>query len=109
MHRSSGVVIAGLLCAGLLAGCSAKVSLGNPQISVATLDHNVAQQLAKVRHQPVPNVSCPRPLDAVVGAKTQCVLTAQGSTTRYAVSVVVTSVSNGTAHFTAQVAEHPEG
>jgi hypothetical protein len=109
MVKSVRMVIAAASCAAFLAGCSASITIGHPQVSVATLDHNVAQQLAAIKHQPVPNVSCPKPLDAVVGAKVQCVLTAQGSTTRYAVSVVVNSVSNGTAHFTATVANQPMG
>jgi hypothetical protein len=97
------------VCAGMLVGCSASVTVGIPQISVATLESSIAQKLANQLHQPVPNVVCPRPLDDVVDAKTQCVLTAQGSTTRYAVSVVVTSVSKGTAHYSVQVADQPLG
>jgi len=109
MPNAFRVVIAVAACLGTLAGCSASVTIGTSQVPVATVDHNVAHQLAVLEKQPVPKVSCPSPLDAVVGAKEQCVLTAQGSTTRYAVSVVVTSVTSGVAHFTAQVADQPLG
>ena len=109
MLRKIGFVIAAAVCAGMLVGCSTSVTVGTPQVSVATLESTIAQKLAHQLHQPVPNVRCPTPLDEVVGAKTQCVLTAQGSTTRYAVSVVVTSVSNLTAHYSIQVADQPLG
>lgn len=102
------VVLAG---AGLLTGCSAGGSIGfGPKVvSQATVEHNVSQQLAAEVHQPPPAVSCPDDLPAKVGAKMTCVLTPQGATTRFDVTVTVDSLKNGQAHFTAQVAKQPLG
>jgi len=94
---------------GLLSGCSGSVGLGPQVVDRATVEHNVAHQLASELHQPVPTVTCPGDLPAKLRAHIQCVLVAQGSTTRYAVTVTVNSLSGGTAHFTAQVADQPLG
>jgi hypothetical protein len=109
--RRTMKLLAAVLGASLIAGCtagvSASVGIGTSDVPRSTVEHNVAAQLAAERHQPLPNISCPGDLPARVGAKIVCVLTAQGSTTRYAVTVTVNSLSGTTAHFTAQVADKP--
>ena len=88
-------------CACLLplSGCGKKV------VSKSTVETQVAKQLAAVAKQPIPKVSCPDDLDAKVGAKMTCTLTPQGSKTTYPVTVTVSSISNGVAHFHAEVGQ----
>ena len=69
------------------------------------MESQVAAQLAAETSQPVPKVTCPGGLQAKVGATIDCTLVSKGSTTQYPVHVKVTSVSNGTAHFDAQVGQ----
>jgi len=96
---------AGLVCAALFSACSASVSIGKNQVSQSDVESQVASQLAAETSQPTPKVSCPSGLEAKVGAAIDCTLTAKGSTTTLPVHVTVTSVDNGTAHFTAQVGQ----
>jgi hypothetical protein len=100
-----------LASAGLLVGCSASgtVGIGSNVVSKATVEHNVAKQLAAEVHQPLPKISCPGDLQARIGTKMTCVLTPQGANARYDVTVKVSSLKNGIAHFTAQVANQPLG
>jgi hypothetical protein len=65
----------------------------------------VAKQLAAEAQQPTPAVSCPGGLAAKVGATVDCTLTPKGSTIIFPVHVTVTSIKNGTAHFSAQVGQ----
>jgi hypothetical protein len=96
-----GIAVVGIACACLLplSGCGKKV------VSRSTVESQVAKELAaKVNPpQPIPKVSCPDDLDAKVGAKMTCTLTPKGEATTYPVTVTVSSVTNGVAHFDAQV------
>jgi hypothetical protein len=97
---SRGIVLVGIGCACLLplSGCGKKVV---PQKTVET---QVATQLQQaVKAAATPKVVCPGDLDAKVGATMTCTLTPSGSTTTYPVKVTVSSVTNGVAHFHAQV------
>ena len=107
--RSRALLIAGLGISGVLlaAGCKGSVSVGGAQVSQKDVETQVATQLAASVNQPTPNIDCPGGLDAKVGASIDCELTAQGDTTKYPVHVVVDSVDNGTAHFTAEVGKSP--
>lgn len=105
--RTAAVIMGVLTGAATLSGCSGSVGIGPKVVSQATVEHNVAEQLAAEVHQPLPNVKCPDDLPAKIGARMTCVLTPQGATTRYDVTVTVDSLKNGTAHFTAQVAKQP--
>ncbi len=110
MHltRTVRFLVAGFACATVLSACSASVTVGGTsQVPQSTVESQVATQLAAETSQPTPKVSCPGGLDAKVGATIDCELTAQGSTVQYPVHVTVTSVTNGTAHFTAQVGQTP--
>ncbi|MHB8681560.1 MAG: DUF4333 domain-containing protein [Acidimicrobiales bacterium] len=104
-RRLALLVAFGAVASGCTA--SASIGIGPPVVAKSTVEHNVAVQLANETHQPLPNISCPGDLTAKVGTTMQCVLTAQGSTVRYGVTVTVNSVSNGTAHFSAQVGKQP--
>jgi hypothetical protein len=99
--RYRAIATVGLVCACLLplSGCGKKV------VSQSDVETQVAAQLAQQVHQPTPDVKCPDDLEAKVGAKMTCTLTAQGDTTTYPVTVTVSSVDNGVAHFDAEVGQ----
>ncbi|MBV9487527.1 MAG: DUF4333 domain-containing protein [Frankiaceae bacterium] len=80
-----------------LAGC------GKKAVPEKTVESEVAKQLAEDVNQATPAVKCPGDLTAKVGTKMICTLTPQDSTTTYPVTVTVTSVANGVAHFSAEV------
>ena len=108
MHltRTARFLTAGFACATLMTACSGTVTIsGTPEVSQSDVQTQVAAQLAAETSQPVPKVTCPSGLQAKVGASIDCTLTAQGSTTTLPVHVTVTSVTNGTAHFSAQVGQ----
>jgi hypothetical protein len=93
---------------GLLMGCSASVSIGShPQISQADVQAQTSAQLATQTSQPKPTVTCPGALDAKVGAKMDCILVAQGDTTRLPVHLTVDSITGSTAHWNIQVDTSP--
>jgi hypothetical protein len=97
---------AGFACATVISACSGSVSIsGTPEVSQGDVESQVASQLAAETSQPLPKVACPSGLAAKVGASIDCKLTAQGATTTLPVHVTVTSVTNGTAHFSAQVGQ----
>lgn len=104
--RAARFLAAGFAFAILITACSGTVTIGGPpEVSQSTVESQVASQLAAETSQPVPKVTCPGGLQAKVGASIDCTLVAQGSTTQYPVHVTVTSISNGTAHFDAQVGQ----
>jgi hypothetical protein len=108
MHptRTARFLIAGFACATLMTACSGSVTIsGTPEVSQSDVESQVASQLAAETSQPLPKITCPSGLQAKVGASIDCTLTAQGSTTTLPVHVSVTSVTNGTAHFSAQVGQ----
>jgi hypothetical protein len=96
--RGIAAVSTGTACLLLLSGCGGKV------VSKSTVESQVAKELAAEVHQPQPKVVCPDDLKAKVNASMICVLTPSGQTTTYNVTVTVTSVTNGVAHFHAVVA-----
>jgi hypothetical protein len=103
------LIVACLGTAALLAGCKASVSVGKPEVAQADVETQVAAQLAAKVNQPTPKVTCPSGLEAKVGASIDCELVAQGDTASYPVHVVVDSVKDGKAHFTAEVGTAPTG
>ena len=56
-----------------------------------------------------PDITCPEDLDATVGAKTTCTLTAGDDPAEYGVTVTVTSVDGDSAKFDIKVDEQPKG
>ena len=54
-----------------------------------------------------PTVSCPKDLDATVGAHERCTFSVAGDPTRYGGTVTVTAVTNGEATFAVQVDRRP--
>ena len=56
-----------------------------------------------------PDVSCPKDLEAEVGATTRCTLTAEGLDGTYGVTVTVTEVEDDQASFDVQVDSEPQG
>ncbi|MGZ4658676.1 MAG: DUF4333 domain-containing protein, partial [Blastococcus sp.] len=56
-----------------------------------------------------PTISCPDDVKAEVGATTRCTLTAGGDTTKYGVSIKVTSVKGSDAKFDIKVDQQPQG
>jgi hypothetical protein len=97
--------VAAIAGAAMFSACSASVSVGSGDVPQSTVESQVAHQLAKTTQQPLPTVSCPGGLKPVIGATVRCTLTPKGSTTTLPVLVTVTSVKNGTAHFSAQVGQ----
>jgi hypothetical protein len=87
----------------MISGCGKKV------VSQSTVEKQVAQQLAAQVHQPLPKVVCPGDLDAKVGTTMKCTLTPQASSQVLPVTVTVTSVTNGVAHFHAVVGQATSG
>ena len=102
---------ASFACVALLGACSASgsVGIGSKEVSQSDVESQVASQLAAETNQPTPTVSCPSGLAAKVGTTLDCTLTPKGGGTSLPVHVVVDSVANGTAHFTAQVSQAPGG
>jgi hypothetical protein len=109
--RLGRLVATGVASLVMLSACKASVSIGagSPEVSQSDVEAQVATQLAANVNQPKPTITCPGPLPAKVGASIDCDLVAQGDTVKYPVHVVVDSVTNGTAHFTAQVGQAPIG
>ncbi len=103
-----GIAVASLV---VLGACKASVSVGSgpPDVAQSDVEAQVATQLAAKVNQPKPTITCPGPLSAKVGASMDCDLVAQGDTVKYPVHVVVDSVTNGTANFSAEVGQTPEG
>jgi hypothetical protein len=99
------LAVAAIAGAALFSACSASVSVGSGEVPQSTVESQVAHQLAKTTQQPVPTVSCPGGLKPVIGATLRCTLTPKGDTTTLPVLVTVTSIKNGTAHFSAQVGQ----
>jgi hypothetical protein len=99
------VGVAVMTSAALFSACSASVSIGTGEVPQATVQTQVARQLAAETQQPIPTVTCPGGLTAKVGATIDCTLRPKGATTTYPVHVTVNSVTNGTAHFFAQVGQ----
>jgi hypothetical protein len=111
-HRPTDVrvlfsILAVVSAVALLASCKASVSVGRPEVSKSDVEAQTAALLAAQVHQPTPKVTCPGGLRAKVGASIDCELTAQGETTSYPVHVVVDSLKNGKAQFTATVGPTP--
>ena len=98
-------VAAAVLASSALAACGGSVSVGTPTVNKDELQTNVQTQLTKSVGKQAPPITCPKTLDAKVGATTICTLTDSAGT--YNVTVKVTSVSGGTAKFDVQVANKP--
>jgi hypothetical protein len=103
--KTRGLVTVAVFSACLLplAGC------GKKAVPEKTVESEVAKQLAAEASQPTPDVKCPGDLTAKVGTKMTCTLTPQDSTTTYPVTVTVTSVADGVAHFSAEVGKANPG
>jgi hypothetical protein len=56
-----------------------------------------------------PDVTCPEDLEAEVGAKTRCTLTAEGLDGEYGVSVTVTAVDGDDVNYDVLVDDEPTG
>ena len=100
-HRLTPLAVPPLLALAL-AGCgSATLSAG----SVSKAAEDALEQQVGQR----PTVSCPKDVEAKVGATARCTLTADGLDGKYGVTVTVKSVEGDKAHFDVQVDDHPEG
>ncbi len=98
--RRPVVIISALASAAALAltGCGSSVDS-------AEVEDQISSALEDQIGAAPDDVSCPDDLDAEVGSKTRCELTADGTT--YGVSVEVTSVEGDVAQFDIQVDEEP--
>ena len=85
-----------------LAGCS-----GEKQVAEAEVEEQAATQLAAQVNQPKPDIDCPGPLKAEVGATLDCVLTVQGDAQRFPVTVTATSIEGDKVNFDVQVGDAP--
>jgi hypothetical protein len=86
-----------------LSACGSTDALSAGQ--VATSAEKALEQKIGVR----PEVTCPKELAATVGAKTRCTLTAPGDSTKYGVTVTVTSVDGDTPDLQVVVDHQPMG
>jgi hypothetical protein len=103
VFRAVSTVIAG---AGLmLAGCSVHAGTTEPTIAKADLENGVADSLQKRVGQRPDSVDCPGPVKAVAGQTARCTLTA--GSTRYGLTVTVTSYAGGRAAYDVQVDNKP--
>lgn len=93
----------------VLIGCAAVVlgaCGGTPTIASDKLEKSVADALTRQVGQKPDKMECPHDLEAKVGKKTRCVLTA--GKTRLGVSVTITSVSeDNNAKFDIEVDKSP--
>ncbi|HEV7188194.1 MAG TPA: DUF4333 domain-containing protein [Blastococcus sp.] len=96
------LVPAALLLATLSA-CGSHEAIAPGQ--VATSAEKALEQKIGVR----PDVTCPKELAATVGATTRCTLTAPGDSTKYGVTVTVTSVDGDTPNLKVEVDKQPLG
>ena len=92
---------------GLVATTTALSACGQSEISEAELEATVATQLAEEVDQPEPNIDCPGPLAAEVGATTECELSVDGDDAVYPVAVEVTSIDGDSANFDIEVGTEP--
>lgn len=87
----------------LLAGCSGSVHVGSTQkVSKDELATTVSEELAATTGRPEPRITCPEDLEAEVGKKTRCTLTADDGST-IGVSVNVSSVEGSQVNFDIKV------
>lgn len=86
-----------------LAGCSGEVSVGGNSVSQSELEQLISDKLEEEVGQKPDNIDCPDGLDAKVGAKQTCTLTAGEDS--LSVSVVATKVNKetGTVSFDIEV------
>jgi uncharacterized protein YabE (DUF348 family) len=56
-----------------------------------------------------PEVTCPEDLEATVGAKGRCTVTAPGDPTTYGVTVTVTEVDGEEARYAVAIDDQPQG
>ncbi|MGZ4539901.1 MAG: DUF4333 domain-containing protein [Blastococcus sp.] len=87
---------------GALAAC------GTTSLSAATVAKGAEDALEK-KVGTRPDITCPKDLDATVGATTRCTLTVGKDPAKYGVTVVVTSVKDGNATFDVRVDRTPQG
>jgi Domain of unknown function (DUF4333) len=98
------LVLPALVCG--LAACS--VSLGTSSLSAETVAKGAEAALEKQVGQR-PDVSCPKDVEAKVGAQIRCTLTAEGLSGKYGVTVKITSVEGNKANFDVKVDSGPQG
>jgi ABC-type Fe3+-hydroxamate transport system substrate-binding protein len=106
MRTSPGATIAAaaLVLVGL-AGCSASVSVGTPQVTAEDVAQQVSDSLGESVGVPPEKVECPDDLDAEIDAELRCVLTDAG--VEYGVTVTVTAVDGKDVDFTVLVDDGP--
>ncbi len=102
MVRPPAPLVLAALVALATSGCGTATV---PSREVATAAEQALEQQVGSR----PDITCPHDLEAEVGATTRCTLTADGLDGTYGVTVRVTSVTGGKAHFDVQVDDQPQG
>lgn len=78
---------------------------GSSSVSSSDLEKQVDTQLTKAVGQKPDDVTCPHDLEAKVGAKTRCTLTADGA--KYGVTVTATKVQDSRVEFSIKVDDKP--
>ena len=89
----------------LLVGVSACGSDALPARQVAASAEKALERQTGVR----PDVTCPKPLAAKVGATARCTLTPAGDPTTYGVTITVMSISGPTPNLQVEVDPEPKG
>jgi phage tail sheath gpL-like len=95
------LVLPALAC--MVGGCTVKQTLSADEVAKSAedaLEKQVGQR---------PDITCPDDVEAKVGNKTRCTLTAKGLDGTYGVTVTIKSVKNGTANFDVLVDDKPQG
>jgi hypothetical protein len=89
----------------VLVGLSACGSDPVPAAQVAASAEKALERQIGVR----PDITCPKGVEAKVGATTRCTLTAAGDPTKYGVTVTVTSVDGDSPDLQVEVDKEPAG
>ena len=91
-----------LLLAGMVACSSTPMLMAD---TVATSAEDALEKQIGTR----PTITCPDDVEAKIGQKARCTLTAGDDPTKYGVTVTVTSVDGKKATFDVEVDQQPQG
>ncbi|MBX3226578.1 MAG: DUF4333 domain-containing protein [Labilithrix sp.] len=91
--------LAGPVLGALLVAC------GDAKVKKEDVEKISMGELAKQTGKPSPAITCPRALEAKVGATMTCAVPFEGKT--HDVNVVVTTVDGGSVHFDIEIADEP--
>jgi len=104
--RRSTLLATAVLVGFASGGCSG----GDGDLDRAEMEAAIATQLAaEVGADEEPDIDCPEPIEAEVGATGTCHLQVDGEEARYEVAVEVTAIEDERASYSIEVADAPVG